>query len=80
MSDAGSNVIVNGRWVTFIYDGSQINFKGGGGAASSDIAAATATSGLVLNGKTFYAGSSKGVKLVLCLTVLLLAVEMTLLV
>lgn len=62
MSDAGSNVIVNGRWVTFIYDGSQINFKGGGGAASSDIAAATATSGLVLNGKTFYAGSSKGVK------------------
>lgn len=47
---------VSGKWLTFTQDGTQINFKGGGGLGLSKLAAATATAAHVLSGKTFYAG------------------------
>ena len=51
------DTIANGRWVMFVYDGTQLNFKGGGGVGSTKLAAATATAAQVLSGKTFYAGN-----------------------
>ena len=50
------DTIANGRWVMFVYDGTQLNFKGGGGVGSTKLAAATATAAQVLSGKTFYSG------------------------
>lgn len=50
------DTIVNGRWVTFIFDGSSINFKSGGGLSGGKLALATAQATDVLSGKTFYAG------------------------
>lgn len=49
--------IVKGRWVLFFYDGTQLNFNGGGGLSTSKLALATATEGNVLAGNKFYAGS-----------------------
>lgn len=51
------DTIVNGRWVLFFYDGTQLNFNGGGGLSTSKLALATATEGNVLAGNKFYAGS-----------------------
>lgn len=48
--------IVAGRWVFFTFDGSQINFSGGGGLSTSKLAQATAVENHVLRGKGFYAG------------------------
>lgn len=47
-----------GKWISFIYDAERdtLNFKGGGGLGSSKLSAATAATGNVLSGKTFYAG------------------------
>ena len=51
------DTIVKGRWVLFFYDGTQLNFNGGGGLSTSKLALATATEGNVLAGTKFYAGS-----------------------
>lgn len=51
------DTIVKGRWVLFTYDGTQLNFNGGGGLSTSKLALATATEGNVLAGNKFYAGS-----------------------
>ena len=51
------DTIVKGRWVLFFYDGTQLNFNGGGGLSNGKLARATATEGNVLAGNKFYAGS-----------------------
>lgn len=51
------DTIVKGRWVLFFYDGTQLNFNGGGGLSASKLAQATATEGNVLAGNRFYSGS-----------------------
>lgn len=51
------DTIVKGRWVLFFYDGTQLNFNGGGGLSASKLALATATEDNVLAGNKFYAGS-----------------------
>lgn len=50
------DTIFKGRWVLFFYDGTQLNFNGGGGLSASKLALATATEGKVLAGNKFYAG------------------------
>ena len=59
IENAGSDIIINGRWCSFIYDGTQVNFKGGGGVSSSVLAQTTADASCVLKGKTFFAGSKE---------------------
>ena len=59
IENAGSDIIINGRWVTFTYDGTQVNFKAGGGVSSSMLAQATANEKYVLKGKKFYAGNKE---------------------
>lgn len=53
------DTIVKGRWVLFFYDGTQLNFNGGGGLSASKLALATATPDDVPNGLTFYTAGSK---------------------
>lgn len=48
--------IVAGRWVLFTFDGTQLNFNGGGGLSGSKLALATASEAQVLAGAPFYAG------------------------
>lgn len=48
---------VTGKWLSFTNDGTQLNFKGGGGIGVSKLAATTALPADVVSGKTFY---SKG--------------------
>lgn len=60
-ADALSGEAVNGKWLSFTYDGSQINFKGGGGVGVSKLTAATAVPADVVSGKTFYS-KDKNVK------------------
>lgn len=45
---------VAGKWLTFTNDGTQLNFKGGGGIGVSKLAATTAVPADVVQGKTFY--------------------------
>ena len=52
------DTIVKGRWVLFFYDGTQLNFNGGGGLSASKLALATATEGNVLAGNKLQVGSS----------------------
>ena len=49
------DTIVNGRWVTFVYDGNQLNFNGGGGLSLTKLALADAETSNVRVGKKFYA-------------------------
>lgn len=42
------------KWLTFTNDGTQLNFKGGGGVGVSKLAATTAVPADVVQGKTFY--------------------------
>ena len=49
------DTIVNGRWVTFVYDGNQLNFNGGGGLSLTKLALADAEVANVRVGKKFYA-------------------------
>ena len=56
-ADAFAGEALRGRWLSFVWDGTQVNFKGGGGLSHSKIALADATPTTVLEGKTFYAGS-----------------------
>ena len=50
---------VSGKWLTFTQDGTQVNFKGGGGLSGSKLAAADAEPGDVRTGKKFYAGDKE---------------------
>lgn len=54
--DALAGEDVAGKWLTFTNDGTQLNFKGGGGLSSSKLAAANTAPGDVRTGKKFYAG------------------------
>lgn len=45
---------VTGKWLSFTNDGTQLNFKGGGGIGVSKLAATTAFPADVVSGKTFY--------------------------
>lgn len=54
--DALAGESVNGRWLTFTQDGTQINFNGGGGLSLTKLALADADTGDVISGKKFYSG------------------------
>ena len=56
-ADALAGEALSGRWLSFVWDGTQVNFKGGGGLSNTKLALADATPATVLEGKTFYAGS-----------------------
>ena len=53
---ADGDSVVAGRWVLFTYDGSRLDFNGGGGLSASKLAQATAADTDVLTGKKYYAG------------------------
>ena len=55
-SDSMAGNAWNGKWVSFIAEDGQLNFKGGGGLSGSKLAAASAAASDVLAGKTFFAG------------------------
>ena len=61
-ADALAGEALRGRWLSFVWDGTQVNFKGGGGLSATKLALADATPATVLEGKTFYAGSDKALK------------------
>ena len=61
-SDAFAGEALRGRWLSFVWDGTQVNFKAGGGLSNTKLALADATPATVLEGKTFYAGSDKTLK------------------
>ena len=61
-ADAFAGEALSGRWLSFVWDGTQVNFKGGGGLSVTKLALADATPATVLEGKTFYAGSDKALK------------------
>lgn len=50
-----ADTIVKDRWVLFTYDGTQLNFNGGGGLGNAKLALATAEPADVLDGKKYYA-------------------------
>lgn len=53
---ADGDCIVAGRWVLFAFDGTRLDFNGGGGLSASKLAQATAADTDVLTGKKYYAG------------------------
>lgn len=55
-ADALAGEPVTGRWLSFVWDGTQINFNGGGGLSNTKLALATADTGDVISGKKFYSG------------------------
>ena len=61
-ADALAGEALRGRWLSFVWDGTQVNFKAGGGLSNTKLALADATPATVLEGKTFYAGSDKTLK------------------
>ena len=61
-ADALAGEALSGRWLSFVWDGSQVNFKSGGGLSNTKLALADATPATVLEGNTFYAGSDKTLK------------------
>ena len=61
-ADALAGEALSGRWLSFVWDGTQVNFKAGGGLSNSKLALADATPATVLEGKTFYAGRDKTLK------------------
>ena len=52
---ADGDCVVTGRWITFVYDGTRLDFNGGGGLSTGKLAQATATEADVLANSTFYA-------------------------
>lgn len=52
---ADGDCVVTGRWITFVYDGTRLDFNGGGGLSAGKLAQATATEADVLANSTFYA-------------------------
>ena len=61
-ADALAGEALSGRWLSCVWDGSQVNFKSGGGLSNTKLALADATPATVLEGNTFYAGSDKTLK------------------
>ncbi len=61
-ADALAGESLRGRWLSFVWDGTQVNFKGGGGLSNSKLALADAAAADVVEGKTFYSGSDKALK------------------
>lgn len=55
-ADALAGEPVTGRWLSFVWDGTEINFNGGGGLSNTKLALATADTGDVIAGKKFYSG------------------------
>lgn len=55
-ADALAGESITGRWLSFVWDGTQINFNGGGGLSLTKLALATADTGDVISGKKFYSG------------------------
>lgn len=53
---ADGDCVVAGRWITFVYDGTRLDFNGGGGLSALKLAQATAADTDVLAGKKYYAG------------------------
>lgn len=53
---ADGDCVVTGRWITFVYDGTRLDFNGGGGLSAGKLAQATAADTDVLTGKKYYAG------------------------
>ena len=58
---ADGDCVVTGRWITFVYDGTRLDFNGGGGLSNAKLAQATAADTDVLTGKKYYA-SDKAIK------------------
>ena len=58
---ADGDCVVAGRWITFVYDGTRLDFNGGGGLSNAKLAQATATEADVLANSTFYA-AGKGLR------------------
>ena len=54
-ADAFAGEALRGRWLSFVWDGTQVNFKAGGGLSNTKLALADATPTTVLEGTTFYA-------------------------
>lgn len=54
-ADAFAGEALRGRWLSFVWDGTQVNFKAGGGLSNTKLALADATQTTVLEGTTFYA-------------------------
>lgn len=52
---ADGDCVAAGRWITFVYDGTRLDFNGGGGLSAGKLAQATATEADVLANSTFYA-------------------------
>lgn len=53
---ADGDCVVAGRWVLFTFDGTRLDFNGGGGLSRNKLAQATAADTDVLTGKKYYAG------------------------
>lgn len=53
---ADGDCVVTGRWVLFTFDGTRLDFNGGGGLSKNKLAQATAADTDVLTGKKYYAG------------------------
>lgn len=58
---ADGDCVAAGRWITFVYDGTRLDFNGGGGLSAGKLAQATATEADVLANSTFYA-AGKGLR------------------
>ena len=58
---ADGDCVAAGRWITFVYDGTRLDFNGGGGLSAGKLAQATATEDSVLANSTFYA-AGKGLR------------------
>lgn len=58
---ADGDCVVAGRWITFVCDGTRLDFNGGGGLSAGKLAQATATEADVLANSTFYA-AEKGLR------------------
>lgn len=54
-ADALAGEALSGRWLSFVWDGTQVNFKAGGGLSNTKLALADAAASDVVEGKTFYA-------------------------
>ena len=55
-ADALAGEALRGRWLSFVWDGTQVNFKAGGGLSNTKLALADAAASDVLESKTFYSG------------------------
>ena len=55
-ADALAGESLRGRWLSFVWDGTQVNFKAGGGLSNTKLALADAAAADVLESKTFYSG------------------------